>query len=417
MQSASPTHHAQGAIGHLTMKRKNAKKPTRYFPALNAAGDRFLAWQGAGLKRAVRLLMQQSPVPNPRRRKTRRNPDLVGHYDVMTAADVRPYESVYMLTKYGRVKAAIRPYTGPGANDPRAAGYLSVAFDDDRLKPCTLTAREIAAAVTAANIDRASEQAVSTANRSHGAGVARSNPRGAARRNPAPRFKVGDTVRDTFHGWTTKVLRVDDYGTFTLYLCEVPAAHWSSSVTRVSSRPGMLDGYNTTEAYLRAVEKNPAGWQQAEASASVRRAVQTGTQADRKAAHAALARLAARRKPSPVPNPRRRNPADPLAAKVTALRRAIRKAVASHEADGDRSVYLPVYRMLDKIEDFAWRNSMPFDGSPLRQEITASTEEGQARRHAYLNAEGERINAARRQEMNTPEARYAAEIQRIYGSR
>lgn len=74
------------------------------------------------------------------------------------------------------------------------------------------------------------------------------------RRNPA-RFKVGDTVRDTFHGWTTKVLRVDDG----LYLCEVPAAHWTSTVTRVSSRPGMLDGYMAWPTHLRAVAKNPTG--------------------------------------------------------------------------------------------------------------------------------------------------------------
>jgi len=102
---------------------------------------------------------------------------------------------------------------------------------------------------------------------------------------------------------------------------------------------------------------------------------------------------------------------------VTALRRAIRKAVAAHEAEGSDfgRHWQPVYRTLDKIEDFAWRNSLAFDGSPLRAEINAAVEEGRARRSAYLHAEGERINDARRQVMNTPEARYAAEIQRSYG--
>lgn len=245
-----------------------------------------------------------------------------------------------------------------------------------------------------------------------GAGL-RKAVRMVMRRNPAPRFKVGDTVRDTFHDWTTKVLRVDDHGTFTLYLCEVPAAHWTSSVTRVSSRPGMLDGYMADSMHLRAVAKNPAGWQHTEASAAVRRATQTGNAADRQAAASALARLASKRRPSQIPNPQ--NPADPIASKVAALRRAIRKAVASQEADGDRSVYLPVYRMLDKIEDFAWRNSMPFDGSPLRAEITVAIGEGQARRRAYLDVEGDRIDAARRAALNTPEARYLAELRQGYG--
>jgi len=241
--------------------------------------------------------------------------------------------------------------------------------------------------------------------------------------------------------------------------------------------------------FRRRVARNPAGWQHAEASATVRRATQTGTLADRQAAHAALAKVAARRRPSPLPNPAkdagakayraavlasrkaserrynlpagssraavttanarwrsaaeerdrlgselpaavraavdaelalsnpRRNPADPLAAKVTALRRAIRKAVAAHEAEGSDfgRHWRPVYRTLDKIEDFAWRNSLAFDGSPLRGEINAAVEEGRARRSVYLHAEGERIDSARRQAMNTPEARYAAEIQRSYG--
>ena len=74
----------------------------------------------------------------------------------------------------------------------------------------------------------------------------------------------------------------------------------------------------------RRAKRNPAGWRHTEASVAVRRATRTGTLTDRQAAHTALARLSQTRKVSHLPNPRRRNPADPIATKVTALRRAIR---------------------------------------------------------------------------------------------
>jgi len=69
-------------------------------------------------------------------------------------------------------------------------------------------------------------------------------------------------------------------------------------------------------------KRNPAGWQQAEASATVRRATQTGTLADRQAAHAALAKVAARRRPSPLPNPAKDAGAKAYRAAVLASRKA-----------------------------------------------------------------------------------------------
>lgn len=122
---------------------------------------------------------------NPRRR----NPDLVGHYDVKSADDVMNYDEPYLLTTVGRVKSYIRPYTGPGADRPEARGFHDVRFDDDRIKPKAMGSYLIADAITAANIDRAVQSARRDAMDKHRVqhAMLTENPR--RRKNPAAKAK------------------------------------------------------------------------------------------------------------------------------------------------------------------------------------------------------------------------------------
>lgn len=232
--------------------------------------------------------------------------------------------------------------------------------------------------------------------------------RRVARRNPAPRFKVGDTVRDTFHGWTTKVLRVDDHGTFTLYLCEVPASHWTSSVTRISSRPGMLDGYGATESHLRAVasapkRKNPRDrlTEGVPVSESQNNRLQLRKIEDKRAPWVVIDRQEGVMIYS----------SDSKTKALTAMHRLAAQYPAAGELERrEREQQEARQRAANVTEGMRERARMVAAGELVRGPVTAGVQ-------IWLTPEEAARQGYGRQNPRTPEARYAAEIRRIYGSR
>lgn len=314
------------------------KKPTRYFPALNAAGDRFRAWQTAGLRKSIALLTSADPTGKARAMVKQSNPAGWAHNEAREA-----------------VRRAMQTRS---ETDLRAA-YTAVGKIDRMRKPSRLPNPNDAydSVLNRVHETYAEHQARLRMIRSAGPGIIITHPR--------PWITV-------LHGPGNRAVRIGVTGDDLAY------AQFSQNA-RADGTGDVIDTHHAV---------------------TLKAAIAWG-----------------KRKLGVIkPLKRKTNPADPLASKVSALRRAIRKAVAVHEVEGSLTrIWLPLYRTLDKIEEYAWQNSLPFDGSPLRAEITVATEEGRAKHSAYLHAEGERIDAARRAELNTPETRYLAEVRRGYG--
>lgn len=149
-------------------------------------------------------------APGAKVNPKRRNPDLTGHYDVKSADDVMNYDEPYLLTTVGRVKSYIRPYTGPGAGRPEARGFHDVRFDDDRIKPKSMSNYAIAHAITAANIDRAVQAARRDAMSKHKVQHAMLTENPKRRKNPAakakPQSRTARTVKRVQEALTAGVI-------------------------------------------------------------------------------------------------------------------------------------------------------------------------------------------------------------------
>ena len=127
----------------------------------------------------------------------------------------------------------------------------------------------------------------------------------------------------------------------------------------------------------------------------------------------------------PVRNPARRNPSmrtpvENMKTHVAAIRRAIRKEVARIAVEGEHgaSKWGAIQMMIGRV---SWTGE-PGENLPLvdalEAEVRAAREEATAARRAYRVVQDERDAEERRLSRvaaNTPEARYAAEIRRIYG--
>lgn len=172
-QIKADTLNRMGVVIHL---REPAMRAS-YDPTTPSRREKAAGGSGRMMSRKVAM--------NPRRR----NPDLTGHYDVKPVEDVHNYDEAYLLTTLGRVKSYIRPYTGPMAGQPEARGIHEVRFDDDRIKPKTMSNYAIARAITAANIDRAVQAARRDAMSKHEVqhAMLTENPR--RRKNPSAKAK------------------------------------------------------------------------------------------------------------------------------------------------------------------------------------------------------------------------------------